>query len=361
MKKVLAILLAAAMVFALAACGSKAETPAPAASTPAPAASSSSSTPAPAASTPAKEEAKSYTIKFGHGNAPEDFVSVAVQNWADNVKAATDGRITIEVYPASQLGDISTLLEMVSMGTLDMCLGDLSTMGSYLPKTDIFAMPYMWANWDHVSKVVDGDIGAKFFDELADTANLRQLGVMWNGMRCLTTKTPIYGIEDCKGIVMRSPNLEVYLNLFKTLGMNPVPIAWDEAFNALATGVADGIEDSCEVAYKYDFWMYCKYICKDNHICGLVGPTIREDLWSSMSADDQRLLQDLLDIQIEWERKQITDSEDYYYGLLEEKGMTVTEWKDRSELINAFEPQWGEFAKKTNCEDLLKQIIDLSK
>ena len=252
-------------------------------------------------------------------------------------------------------------MEMVSMGTLDMCLGDLSTMGSYLPKTDIFAMPYMWANWDHVAKVVDGDIGAKFFDELAEASNLRQLGVMWNGMRCLTTKTPIYGIADCKDIVMRSPNLEVYLNLFKTLGMNPVPIAWDEAFNALATGVADGIEDSCEVAYKYDFWMYCKYICKDNHICGLVGPTIREDLWKELSADDQRLLQDLLDIQIEWERKQITDSEDYYYGLLEEKGMTVTEWKDRSELINAFEPQWGEFAKKNNCEDLLKQIIDLSR
>jgi tripartite ATP-independent transporter DctP family solute receptor len=360
MKKVLSIILALAMVFTLAACAKKeAPAPAPAATTPAPAAS----TPAPAAPAPAPApaDAKSYTIKFGHGNAPEDFVSVAVQAWADNVKAATDGRITIEVYPASQLGDISTLMEMVSMGTLDMCLGDLSTMGSYLPKTDIFAMPYMWANWDHVSKVVDGEIGAKFFDELAAESNLRQLGVMWNGMRCLTTKTPIYGIADCKDIVMRSPNLEVYLNLFKTLGMNPVPIAWDEAFNALATGVADGIEDSCEVAYKYDFWMYCKYICKDNHICGLVGPTIREDLWKEMSADDQRLLQDLLDLQIEWERKQITDSEDYYYGLLEEKGMTVTDWKDRSELINAFEPQWGEFAKKNGCEDLLKQIIDLSK
>lgn len=338
MKKLLSLVLALVMVCSLAACGAK-----------------EPSTPDDSA------EKKSYTIKFGHGNAPEDYVSVAVQQWADKVAEATDGRITIEVYPASQLGDISTLLEMVNMGTLDMCLGDLSGMAEYLPKTDIFAMPYMWANWDHVSKVVDGEIGAQIFDELAETANIRMLGVMWNGMRCLTTKTPVTCLDDCKGIVMRSPNLDVYLNMFNTLGMNPVPISWDEAFNALATGVAEGIEDSCEVAYKYDFYMYCDYICKDNHICGLVGPTIREDLWSTMSAEDQELLLSLLKEQIDWERKQITDSEDEYYGLLEEKGMTVTEWADRQELIDAFEPQWSQFAEANDCVDLMNSIIELSK
>lgn len=359
MKKVLSILLVLVMVLGLAACGGSS---APAASAPAASAPAAS---APAATTPAAPaaEAPSYTIKFGHGNAPEDFVSVSAQTWADNVKEATDGRINIEVYPASQLGDISALLDGVSMGTLDMCLGDLSGMAGYLPKMDIMALPYMWANWDHVAKVVDGELGQGLFDELAAGSNIRMLGVMWNGMRCLTTKTPITGFEDCKGIVMRSPNLPVYLNLFETLGMNPVPISWDEAFNALATGVAEGIEDSCEVAYKYDFWQYCDYICKDNHICGLVGPTIREDLWTSMSAEDQELLMGLLKEQIDWERKQIVDSEDYYYGLLEsdECGMTVTEWANRQELIDAFSPQWTEFAEANDCVDLMNKIIELSK
>lgn len=358
MKKVLAILLVLVMVLGLAACGgssapaAQAQAPAaPAASTPA------SNTPAPAAAS----EAKSYTIKFGHGNAPEDFVSVASQAWADAVTEATEGRITVEVYPAGQLGDLAALAEMVSMGTLDMCLGDLSSMSGYLDKVDVFAQPFMWANWDHVAKVVDGDLGAQMFDELAEASNIRMLGVMWNGFRCLTSKVKIESLADCKDVVIRSPNLDVYLNLFKTLGMNPVPISWDEAYNAIATGVADAIDDSSEVMYKYEFYRYLSYMCKDNHIAGLVGPAIREDLWTGMSAEDQELLMSLLKEQLDWERKQITDNEDYYYGLLEDEGMTITEWKDRSELINAFEPQWGEFAEKTGCVDFKNAVIELSK
>ena len=352
MKRFLATLLSILMLASLlTACGGKEE---------APAAKEETKTEAPAAKDEAPAELPSYTLKFGHGNAPEHAVSIAAQAWADAVAEKTDGRITIEVYPAGQLGSLEGMMEMVSLGTLDICLGDISMMGAYLPKTTILAQPFMISNYDHAAAVVDGEIGEAMFNELADASNLRVLGVMWNGFRNLATQVPIETVADCAGIDIRSPDLDVYLNLLSTLGMNPIPIAWGEAYTAISTGVADAIEDSPEALYTDGFHRYLPYMTTSNHICSLVGPTIREDLWTSMSAEDQALLQECLDEAIAEQRASTIENEDKFYSLLEEDGVTVTEFKDRAKVIELFTPMWKEFAEEADCVAELEAIIALS-
>ena len=353
MKRFLATLLSILMVASmLTACGgSKEEAPAPAPSAP--------STSAPAA--PAAPELPSYTLKFGHGNSPDQAVAIYAQEWADAVAEKTDGRITIEVYPAGQLGSLEGMLEMVSLGTLDICLGDLSGMLDYLPKTALLSQPFMISDYDHAAAVVDGEIGEALFDELAETTNLRMLGVMWNGFRNLATKVPVETVADCAGIDIRSPNLDTYLNLLSTLGMNPIPISWGEAYTAISTGVADAIEDSPEALYTDEFYTFLPYMSKSNHICSLVGPTIREDLWTEMSAEDQAILMECLDEAIAKQRAATIENEDKFYGLLEEGGVTVTEFKDRDKVIELFTPMWKEFAEGADCVEELEAIIALSK
>jgi len=353
MKRFLAILLSVLMLVALIGCGAKEE---------APAAKEETKTEAPAAKEEApKEELPSYTLKFGHGNSPDQAVAIYAQEWADAVAAKTDGRITIEVYPAGQLGSLEGMLEMVSLGTLDICLGDLSGMLDYLPKTALLAQPFMIANYDHAAAIVDGEIGEALFDELAETTNLRMLGVMWNGFRNLATKVPVETVADCAGIDIRSPNLDTYLNLLSTLGMNPIPISWGEAYTAISTGVADAIEDSPEALYTDEFYTFLPYMSKSNHICSLVGPTIREDLWTEMSAEDQAILMECLDEAIAKQRAATIENEDKFYGLLEEGGVTVTEFKDRDKVIELFTPMWKEFAEGADCVEELEAIIALSK
>lgn len=352
-KKLLAMLLCAVMLITCTACGEKTAEAAPAAPN-----TNSQQSSAPEAAKPA--DLPSYTWKFGHGNAPEDLVSVGAQEWADAVKAATDGRIEIEVYPSGQLGSITKMQEMVSMGTLDLCMVDLSAVGDMLGKMDIFAQPFMFADWEHVAAVVDGEVGQKLFDEFAEVSNIRILGIMWNGFRCFTTRVPVTKAEDLVGITTRSPNLDSYLNMFNTLGMNPVPIDWNEAYTAISTGVADAIDDSSEVIYKYDFYRYLDYMCKSNHIAGLVGPAIREDIWQSLSAEDQKLLKDEINKMLATQRAGIIENEDYYYGLLEDNGMTITKIEDRQSFVDVFTPSWSEFAKANDCEDLLADIMALA-
>jgi len=352
MKKFLSLILALVMACSLIACGGSKEE--------APAAKEETKTEAPAAKEEAPAELPSYTLKFGHGNAPEHAVSIAAQAWADAVAEKTDGRITIEVYPAGQLGSLEGMLEMVSLGTLDICLGDLSGMLDYLPKTALLAQPFMIANYDHAAAIVDGEIGEALFDELAETTNLRMLGVMWNGFRNLATKVPVETVADCAGIDIRSPNLDTYLNLLSTLGMNPIPISWGEAYTAISTGVADAIEDSPEALYTDEFYTFLPYMSKSNHICSLVGPTIREDLWTEMSAEDQAILMECLDEAIAKQRAATIENEDKFYGLLEEGGVTVTEFKDREKVIELFTPMWKEFAEEADCVAELEAIIALS-
>lgn len=355
MKKLLVTILSILMIFSLlTACGGAEE------KTPAPAETSAPAAPAAAPATAApEEELPSYTLKFGHGNSPDQAVSIAAQEWADAVAAKTDGRITIEVYPAGQLGSLEGMLEMVSLGSLDICLGDLSMMADYLPKTNLLAQPFIIQNYDHASKIVDGEIGEAMFNELAETSNLRVLGVMWNGFRNLATKVPVETVADAAGIDIRSPNLDVYLNMLTTFGMNPIPIAWAEAYTAISTGVADAIEDSPEALYTDGFHRYLPYMSKTNHICSLVGPTINNDLWNSLSAEDQAILMETLDEAIANQRAATIENEDKYSDLLEAEGVTITEFKDRAGVIELFTPAWNEFAEGADCVDMLEDILAL--
>lgn len=311
--------------------------------------------PAPAGTTAAP--AKQITLKYGHGNAIEHLCSVYSQEWADLVKEKSNGRITIEIYPAGQLGSLVEMLEAVSLGTLDITLGDPSLMTEYLPEMGLIALPFIMKDYRHAEKVVDGEVGQELYSRLADASDLRILGLFWNGFRNFCTKVPITKVSDCKDILMRSPEAKIYMDTFTTLGMKPTPIPWGEVYTAMQTKVVDAMETGPEAMYTQDFYKIGKYVCKSNHICSLVGPTINEKVWKSLSADDQKLLKDCLAVALKNEREKSEANDAVWYQKLEAGGAVLTEFENRQELVDLFTPYWTDYAKSSKSEDLLAKII----
>jgi tripartite ATP-independent transporter DctP family solute receptor len=273
----------------------------------------------------------------------------------------TNGRIKIEVYPANQLGNLREMMEAVQLGTLDVTLGDTSMMSTVLPEFGLLALPFIFQGYEHAEKVIDGEVGKMLNDKLAVSKNMRPLGWFWNGFRNFATKTPITKVADCKNIKMRSPEAKIYMDTFKTLGMNPTPIPWGDVYTALSSGVVDAMESGPEAIYKQDFYKIAKYVCDSKHIFSVVGPTMSEQVWKSLSKADQTLLADSLKaIVAEQRAKAIQQDKDLYAGL-KAGGAIITKFENPQEVIDLFTPYWTDYAKTAKSEDALKKILALGK
>ncbi len=361
MKKLLAIILALSMIFALSACGGKSEQAAPAPSggsqSSAPASSGSSGSSGSSASTPAPA-AESVTLKMGHQMAVDHSVDIVLHKWSDAVKAATDGRIIIDIYAANQLGSIQEMQEACRLGTLDICLGDPSMMSSLQPEYGMMALPFIFENYDAAEKIYDGAVGQAMAERLEKQNNMVPLGFFWNGMRCFVTKKPLTSLADCKGYKLRSPEAQIYIDTFTLLGMSPTPIAWADVFTSIQTGVVEGTDTTPESVLAQEFYTVAPYVCESNHMLSTIGPCVNSKVWAKLSADDQKIVKDCFTKELTEQRKAAISKDADFYAQLKEKGATITHFSDIDAIKAVFIPYWTEYATKNNCTDILDMITN---
>lgn len=298
-------------------------------------------------------------LKFGHQDAVGVITSVYADEWAKAVTEATEGRIVIDVYPAGQLGSTTELMSAVEYGTLDVCFGDITTLGTVLPEFDLLSLPFLYKNEEQADAIIYGEVGQEICNKLIEEKGMRCLLFFWNGFRNMCTTTEINSVEDMQGIKIRSPEADIYMDTFELLGMNPTPIPWGEAFTAMQTGVVEGVETPPTALYEQEFYTLGKYICKSNHIFSALGPMINENVWQKISEKDREIILQVTEEIKQAEREEYFKQQSEVYDNLEAAGAVVTEITNREELISRFTPYWSEIAEKCDGQELLDQILSI--
>jgi len=353
MKKVLAMLLALCMIFALCACGAKEEAPAAAPAAPA--------EEAPAAA-PAEEAAPAEVIelRLSSDNAPTDPICNAMYLWSDAVKEATNGGLIITVYPSAQLGDAESAHQACELGSIDIVQGDTGVISNWVPDYGLTALPFIVANYEqgeimfYESDIVD-NMDAKLLDEFG----MRALGWGWNGFRQFTASSDITSIESCKNIKMRCPQIEIYIAMYEALGMNPTIVSWNDAYTAIQSGLAEGLCCPAQAIYDNGFHKLTKSVCRSNHMLNVCGPIINEKVYQSLPAEYQTILQDeWIKVRDEYLNPTVAGTEDEYFAKFEAEGCTVTEFDDKDALIALFQPIWESEAEKNGYTDSLMALYE---
>ncbi|MBQ3276174.1 MAG: TRAP transporter substrate-binding protein DctP [Oscillospiraceae bacterium] len=251
MKKVIALLIAVCMVFALAACGAQ---PAPA---PAPAASDAK-TEAPAASdakteAPAAAPDKVYTLRLATQVAQPNPLANSAYRFAEDVAAKTNGQVKVDVYPSNQLGDYTSVFEELDLGTIDLAW--ISASSAFNPMIDVQGIPYIFENWDQARAIWLDQDGFLFktykeANESYGNQNVLVMGVVPGGFLgiCIAKDTKVdYSNADMfapsvakKDLLIRNPSMDVAAMIVNGLGFNSFNLSWSELYNALQTGVVNG-------------------------------------------------------------------------------------------------------------------------
>lgn len=274
-KRIVASIMACAMILSLAACGS-----------------SSSAPSAPSSSAPAAAESKTLSIGYTTAANEDDPYHFTALKFKEIVESKTEGRITVNVYPSSQLGSEPEMWEGMQTGTCDMAVMTNAYVSSYVPANGTLDLPFIFSDLEQARTVVDGEFGQALIDNMAGTG-VTCLAYSEGGFRQLCTRdAAIRTPADLAGLKIRCMETKTYLSAYGSLGVNATPMAWGELLTALQQGTVDGCDAPLSVLYTNGFPDICEYIDNVNLFYSPLPVCISTSIYESMSAEDQQILKD---------------------------------------------------------------------
>jgi len=183
------------------------------------------------------------TIKFTNGVNEDHPVGLGVKRMQEVLNAKTGGKIKINAFWGGSAGGDLPATQALRAGTQEMVCTSSSPLVGIVKELGAFDLPFLFANEKEADIVLDGPAGAYFNKKLED-AGLVNLAYWENGFRNLTnSKRPVAKAEDFDGVKVRVMQNNIFLDTFKTLGSNAVPMAFGEVFTALETKTIDGQEN----------------------------------------------------------------------------------------------------------------------
>lgn len=380
-KKWIAALLCMAMTaVSLAGCGSTAaKTSTAASSAAAPAAATSA--PAAAATSAAASAASAAPAAAGNYDASKDtpveliFTSVSVTGdshttamtaFADKVKELSGGSVTCKVYSDGTLFTADNELDALLNGDADIAYLSFPTLATQkgLEWCSMIASGYFWSSYDHMTAVLNGDIGKnEIRPRIEKAVNCVPLSSFYLGAREVNTRTKqINSYDDMKGLLLRMPNSETWLHLGEALGANPTPVSFSELYTALQTGAVDGQENPLPTDVSAKFYEVTKYVAMTDHVIDSIMPCINKDTWNGMTPAQQSAVTDAMEYarQVNDDARIAEEAKDIQ--TLQDNGITVTK-PDKDEFKTKVQAYYTSHPEQTSDWDmtLYKEIQDAAK
>ncbi len=244
--------------------------------------------------------AADYTLRLGYAdnatwpdsaNVPEPEHAMALI-FKQVVESKSNGQIEVQLFPSSQLGSCKEMVEMTKTGTLDIVI-ETGVMGSYFPKFQMINIPWVFQSPEVAWELFDNsEYWDKLMKEMEEKTNLTYLGMGQNGVRNFTNNTrPIKEPKDMKGLKFRVMESPIYVKTLEALGAKAVPIAWNEVYTSLQTGVVDGQENPLAIiAFVGKLHEVQKYLTLDGHVWSEDMMVMNADKFNNMPEDLQHIL-----------------------------------------------------------------------
>ena len=281
----------------------------------------------------------------GHALVVADAVRLAgeyeIAGFLDDLHPGRHGE---QFCGALVLGGVEMLDSLWALGVGAMGSGDTSI---FFPKYQVFEVPYVMRDADHFWKFWNGPVGKEINDVSLNQRGVMTSGVVWRGARYLTANREIRTPEQVKGLRIRLPENKPWVEIWKSLGAQPVVVAFPEVYMALKTGVVDGQENPTPTINGFKFYEAQKYLMLTEHIITPLPMIINERVWRSLSPDSQKIMLAAAQEARELNNKLMLEQEDAFLDSFRKAGMTIVKpdveafRKASASVAGKFEGIWG--------------------
>jgi tripartite ATP-independent transporter DctP family solute receptor len=271
------------------------------------------------------QDIKPRLIRFGYGLNEQSNQGRAVKLFAEEVEKGSGGKMKVRAIGAAALGSDVQMQQALIGGAQEMMVGSTATLVGITKEMALWDTPFLFNNAKEADAILDGPIGDKVKAKL-DEKGLVGLVYWENGFRNLTNnKRPVAKLEDLDGIKLRVMQNNVFLDSFKTLGANAIPLPFSELFSALETKAVDGQENPYNTILSSKFYEVQKYLTVTNHVYSPWIVLVSKKWWDGLSAAEKKVLADAARKSRDFERKDTRDEAAKALADLKGKGMQINE------------------------------------
>lgn len=309
----------------------------------------------------ASGEKQSYTFKYAELNPDGHIMDNCADKFAELVSEKSGGRITIEVFPAGQLGDEKTVYQTLQMGggTIDMCRGNTNSMNDFgLKKMNLFGLPFIFRDREHLWNVLNSEIGEEILAEPQEVSS-SMVGLFYldEGSRNFFTigSKPVNSIEDFQGLKLRVPTTDLMSDTAAALGVQSTPISFSELYSAIQSGTVDGAEQPHSGYVSNKFYEVAPNYILTGHTYSPGIVLMSESSWNKLDAEDQALIMEAGKETEEWNRANIEELDNDLLQQAKDAGANVIEVSDKTPYIEATKSVVEKYAE--GLDDLYQAIL----
>lgn len=299
-------------------------------------------------------------LRYGHMNTPDSVAGKQATLFAENVEKKTNGRIKVQVYPSSQLGNLKEMAEQVSTGTTAFHHNTMAGIGSLYEPFGALDTPYLYRDVNHLLKACSADspVMKKLSSELVKAKGVKVIYTFYFGTRVLTCDREIKKPKDLAGLKIRAIPFPIYMAAVEGMGAVSTPVDIAELTTALATGTVNGQENPVDVIWSFKFYETQKYLMRTDHIMGAECVVMNDKVYNDLPKDLQKAIMDAAKETSIQATKLTQDLEAQEYKNVSDKGMKIIGPKEGLDIA-AFRKQVKEFVNGKFGQkygDLYKQI-----
>ena len=353
-KKVLAVLMVAALaVSVVTGCGGS--------SSPSKSGSASASA---SGSTSAAAAGGEYAMKSGSTTPDTHPYNLGMNRLNELLQEKTNGAVSVDHFGSSQLGGERDLIEGLQLGSVQMCCISTAPLSGFTDSFLVFDLPFIFETNEQARAVMDSDVGTEILNSVEDQG---LVGVCWfeNGFRNVTNNVrPINKPEDLKGLKIRTMENQMHMAAFQIMGADPTPMAMGEVFTALQQGTIDGEENPVPIVESNKLDEVQKYNSLTGHLFSPAPVFISKDYYDGMPEEYQKAVMEAGKESVDYQREQIDEQTASGIEVMKERTGMETNEVDKSLFKDATAPLYDQYIKdESGCvnPDIYNRVMEVVK
>lgn len=267
-------------------------------------------------------------IGWPSADSPSDPYAIAAHYFAEELEKLAPGQYKVEFFGSNALGDEAQMVQSLRIGSLQMGVLTMTPIGKTVPSFQLNDLPFLYSTAEQAYQVLDGKAGEIMAKDLAEKGII-SLGFVNAGFRyAINNVRPIAKPEDMNGIKLRVQPSPIYLDAFKALGANPVPMPWSDVFTATQQGAVDGLEIPLAVIYTNKFPEITKYLSLTRHTINTPALVMSGQTFKKLSKEAQENVRTAAKNSVARQREKMAEINAGILEKLKEAGMQVNEVED---------------------------------
>lgn len=297
-------------------------------------------------------------VRVGSIQSETFYMNKYMEKFFEIVNEKTNDSYDFKIFYSSVLGSETSMLEQMQMGTLEMNFGYTAIRPNYVKEFEAIGLPGVLGDFDQVHTIMNGPIGQDLADMFLDKTGVRILWFVDQAYRNIWLKDrEVSSLEDLKGIKIRSPNSPLYIEILRTLGMNPTPLPFGDIYTAVQTHVVEGHEQEDPGVIAMKFYEIENKGVVTHHVYQSAIWEMSEIFFQKLSKEHQQVFKDAAREAGIWFQPYTGQKaeEAAQKELIEKHGFKITKI-DEDELSKLFVPMVDKYAEKRGILEFVERI-----